>query len=144
MIRPTLRAVLIFAAGIPLALLIVIYNPGLWALSFDYALLVLIVGVSDLALACPRRRLNVKIAVPDRLYIGEQGAATVSIATGGFRRPIRFEAIAEQRGDIEPSEIVPGATPRAAKAGSRFRSFHAGAAGCISIKSGCAGAGRSR
>ena len=111
MIRPTPRALLIFAAGLPLALLIVVYNPGLWALSFDYALLVLIVGVSDLALACPWRRLNVKIAVPDRLYIGEQGAATVSIATGGFRRPIRFEAIAEQRGDIEPSEIVPGATP---------------------------------
>ena len=41
MIRPTLRALLIFAAGIPLALLIVLYSPGLWVLSFNYALLVL-------------------------------------------------------------------------------------------------------
>ncbi len=52
MIRPTLRLLLIFAAGIPLALLIVVYKSGLWALAFDYALLVLIVGASDLALAC--------------------------------------------------------------------------------------------
>jgi uncharacterized protein (DUF58 family) len=111
MIRPTLRALLIFAAGIPLALLIVLYSPGLWVLSFNYALLVLIVGASDLALACPWRRLNVKVSVPDRLYIGEQGATTLSLSAGGFRRPIRVEAIAEQRGDVEPSEIVSGIIP---------------------------------
>ncbi len=108
MIRPTPRALLIFAAGIPLTLLIVVYNPGLWALSFDYALLVLIVGASDLALACHWRRLTVNITAPDRLFIGEQGATTLSISTGGFRRSIRFEAISEQQGDVEPSEIVSG------------------------------------
>jgi uncharacterized protein (DUF58 family) len=111
MIRPTLRALLIFAAGIPLALLIVVYNPGLWALSFDYALLALIIGASDFALACPWRSLSVKTSVPDRLYIGEQGATTLSIAAHRFRRAVRFEAVAEQRGDVEPSEIMPGVIP---------------------------------
>ena len=111
MIRPTLRALLIFAAGVPLALLIVVLNPGLWALSFDYALLVLIVGVSDFALACPWHRLNIRTSAPDRLYIGEQGATTLWISTGGFRRPIRFDAIVEQHGDVAPSEIVSGAAP---------------------------------
>jgi uncharacterized protein (DUF58 family) len=111
MIRPTPRALLIFAAGIPLALLIVVYNPGLWALSFDYALLALIIGASDFALACPWHRLNIRTSVPDRLFIGEQSAITLSIAANGFRRAIRFEAIAEQRGDIEPSEIASGVIP---------------------------------
>jgi len=46
MIRPTLRLLLIFAAGIPLTLLVVVYNSGLWALAFDYALIVLIIGAS--------------------------------------------------------------------------------------------------
>jgi uncharacterized protein (DUF58 family) len=111
MIRPTPRALLIFAAGIPLALLIVVYNPGLWALSFDYALLALIIGASDFALGCPWRLLNIRTSLPDRLYIGEKGATTLSIATNGFRRAIHFEAVAEQRGDVEPSEIVSGVIP---------------------------------
>jgi uncharacterized protein (DUF58 family) len=111
MIRPTLRLLLIFAAGIPLTLLVVVYNSGLWALALDYALLVMIVGASDLALACPWRRLTVKISAPDRLYIGEQGATTLSISTGGFRRAVRFEAISEQQGDVEPSEIVSATAP---------------------------------
>ena len=111
MIRPTLRAVLVFAAGIPLALFIVIYNPNLWALTLDYGVLALLVIASDLALAFPPRLLNVKITAPDRLYIGERGATTISITASSFRRVTGFEAIAEQRGDIEPSEVVAGELP---------------------------------
>jgi uncharacterized protein (DUF58 family) len=68
----------------------------------------LIVIASDLALAFPPRLLNVKVATPDRLYIGERGATTITIPAAGFRRATRFEAIAEQRGAIEPSEVVAG------------------------------------
>ncbi len=108
MTRPTLRAVLIFAAGIPLALLIVIFDPKLWPLSFNYGVLVLIVTATDLALAFPPRLLHVKVVPPDRLYIGERGTTTITIPASGFRRATRFEAISEQRGDIEPSEVVAG------------------------------------
>ncbi len=108
MTRPTLRAVLFFAAGIPLALFIVIYDPKLWPLSLNYGVLVLIVIATDLALAFPPRLLNVKVTTPDRLYIGERAATTITIPASGFRRAARFEAIAEQRGDIEPSEVVAG------------------------------------
>jgi uncharacterized protein (DUF58 family) len=108
MTRPTGRTVLIFAAGIPLALFIVIYNPGLWALSFNYALLVALAAASDLLLAFPPRLLNVKVATPDRLYIGERGAVTVTLGAARWRRAARFEVVAEQRGDLEPAEIVAG------------------------------------
>src|SRR5258705_308925 len=47
LIRPTARAVLIFVAGIPLALFVVIYDPSLWVLSFNYGLLVLLVAGTD-------------------------------------------------------------------------------------------------
>ena len=40
MIRPTARMVLIFVGGIPLALFVVIYDPALWPLSFNYGVLV--------------------------------------------------------------------------------------------------------
>src|SRR2546428_595098 len=106
MIRPTARAVLIFVAGIPLALFVVIYDPSLWVLSFNYGLLVLLVAGTDALLAFPSRLLNVKVAVPDRLYIGSRGAITVTIAAARWRRSTRFDLLAEQRGEIEPAEVV--------------------------------------
>src|SRR5947209_20073429 len=111
MTRPTGRTVLIFAAGIPLALFIVIYNPGLWALSFNYVLLVGLITASDLLLALSSRVIDVKIATPERLYIGERGAITVTLRAVRYRRTARFELIAEQRGDIEPADIVAGTLP---------------------------------
>jgi uncharacterized protein (DUF58 family) len=116
MIRPTLRAVLIFAGGIPLALFIVIHDPRLWPLSFNFGVLVLLTVATDAMLAFPPRLLNVEIATPDRLYIGERGATILTIAAGRSRRATRFEAIAEQRGDLEPSEIVAGTLAAGAEA----------------------------
>jgi uncharacterized protein (DUF58 family) len=116
MIRPTLRAVLIFAVGIPLALFVVIYDPPLWPLSFNYGLVALFVIGSDMALALSPRLLDVNVTVPDRLYIGEHGVIMVAIAAAGIRRATRFEAMAEQRGDVEPADVVAGDLAPAAAA----------------------------
>jgi uncharacterized protein (DUF58 family) len=116
MIRPTPRAVLLFAVGIPLALFIVIYDRGLWVLSFNYALLALLVGATDFVLACRWRSLRIKITAPDRLFIGERGAVVLSIATSRFRRSLRVEAIAELRGDVEPPQAVSAEIPVGAEA----------------------------
>jgi uncharacterized protein (DUF58 family) len=106
MTRPTLRTVLLFVAGIPLALFVVIYEPGWWVLSFNYGALVLLAAGTDALLAFPARLLSVKTTVPDRLYIGERGAITVTFAAARWRRATRFELIAEQRGEVEPAELV--------------------------------------
>src|ERR1700730_1229291 len=106
MIRPTARMVLIFVGGIPLALLVVIYDPALWPLSFNYGVLVILAAASDLMLALQPRGLAVRIATPDRLSIGERGAITATMAAAGYRRTVRFELIAEQRGEVQPAEIV--------------------------------------
>jgi uncharacterized protein (DUF58 family) len=101
--------VLIFIAGIPLALLIVIYEPSLWVLSFNYGVLVLLAAVTDLVLAFPPRLLGIRSSVPDKLYIGEHGAITVAILATPWRRTTDFELMAEQRGEVEPAQIVSGA-----------------------------------
>ena len=109
MIRPTTRAVLVFVCGIPFSLLVVIYDSSLWALSLDYAALALVTIGLDALLAFPPRQLNVHVAMPDKLYIGERGSISLTIAAARFRRATRFELIARgQRGDIEPAEIVSG------------------------------------
>jgi uncharacterized protein (DUF58 family) len=111
MIRPTARMVLIFVGGIPLALFVVIYDPALWPLSFNYGVLVILAAAGDLMLALPPRALAVRIATPDRLSIGERGAITATLRATGYRRTVRLELIAEQRGEVEPAEIVRGELP---------------------------------
>jgi uncharacterized protein (DUF58 family) len=108
MIRPTGRAVFVFVCGIPLALIVAIYNPELWVVSFAYGALVLLAGVTDASLAFPPRLLDLKIAVPDHVSIGEQGAITATIAATRWRRATTFELIADQRGEVEPSTLVTG------------------------------------
>ncbi|HUH84524.1 MAG TPA: DUF58 domain-containing protein [Stellaceae bacterium] len=121
MIRPTRRAVLIFTLGVPLALFLVIYDASLWAFSFDYGVLVLVAILADGFLAFPARRLKIDIAVPASLYIGERGAVGVTIAPARYRRPTRFELLADLAGDLDPADLVaaelaPGAETRVALA----------------------------
>jgi hypothetical protein len=61
MIRPTARTVLIFAAGIPLALLVVAYDARLFVFSFNYGILVLLAAGTDIMLAFPALILALSI-----------------------------------------------------------------------------------
>jgi uncharacterized protein (DUF58 family) len=106
MIRPTPRAVLLFVCGIPLTLIAVIYSPNLWPLSISYGVLVLLIAASDLGLALPPRLLEIDISMPDKLYIGERGAVIAEVAAPRYRRSVGFEVIAEQRGEVERSDVV--------------------------------------
>ena len=98
MIRPTRRAVLIFAAGIPLSLFIVIYDAALWPVSFDYGALVLFAVAVDRLLALSPRRLVLHIDMPEKLYIGERGAVLVTVPAAPRRRATPVELLSEQRG----------------------------------------------
>ena len=120
MIRPTGRAVLAFVCGIPLALIVAIYNPSLWVVSFAYGAMVLLAALTDVSLAFPPRLLDLKITVPDHVSIGDCGAVTASIAATRWRRATTFELIADQRGEIEPSTIV-----NAPQTSSRRKSVYA-------------------
>jgi uncharacterized protein (DUF58 family) len=106
MIRPTARAVVLFAGGIPLALLVVIVEPGWWGLTFDYGALALVVIATDALLAFSPRLLDVKVALPDRLYIGEHGAVAVTFAATRYQRTVRFDVLAEQRGELEAAQVT--------------------------------------
>jgi uncharacterized protein (DUF58 family) len=116
--RPTLRAVAIFALGLPAAAFLVIYDPALWPFSFDYGVLVILAIATDAMLAFPGRFLSLDIAVPEKLYIGERSATLVTIAAAPYRRQTRFELLADQQGEAEPpavvrAELPPGNSARA-------------------------------
>jgi uncharacterized protein (DUF58 family) len=113
MIRPTPRAVVVFAVGVPLALLLVVYNPGLWAWSLDYALLVLLAMATDWLLAFPNRRLRLEARAPASVQVGERGAVAVTIANVRHARKTHFELLCERSPeaasqDIVRAELAPG------------------------------------
>jgi uncharacterized protein (DUF58 family) len=115
MIRPTRRAIFLFALGVPLALFLVIYDPALWPWSFDWGVLVLAVVATDAALALPLRLFPVAVRTPERIYLGEEGVVTLAIDAARSRRRRVVEALAEQQGILDApglvtAELAPGLT----------------------------------
>ncbi|MBV8747943.1 MAG: DUF58 domain-containing protein [Xanthobacteraceae bacterium] len=120
MIKPTPRAVAVFAAGIPLTLLLVIYNSALWEFPLAYGLVVLVVMAGDVAAAFPPRRLALRVAAPDSLQIGETSAVIATIARSNVRRPTQFSVLCERRPEVEQGEVVRCNLERGTDAQARF------------------------
>jgi uncharacterized protein (DUF58 family) len=117
MIKPTRRAVTIFAAGIPPALFFAIEAPDLWPLSLAYGAAVLVAMAADAATALSIRNLAIDCILPDKLYIGDRGQITGTLTTRAYHRPVRFQVLSEQTGYLDPPEVVdvamrPGQTAR--------------------------------
>jgi uncharacterized protein (DUF58 family) len=105
MIRPTLRAVLLFAATVPPAFVLLAIGPELWPISLDLGLFVLGLIAVD-ALRCPRlRNMTVAHVVPGRMFIGAEGALQLTIAQTGSARAALIEALLELRGSHEPPVV---------------------------------------
>lgn len=97
MIRPSLRAVLLFAATLPLGMVLLAYNPHWWAPAVDLGLLVLAAIALDAAFGAWAKRLDIVVTSPVRLYVGQAGEIAVVISSAG-----QFRVVAEQRGEAEP------------------------------------------
>src|ERR1051325_11312735 len=105
--RPTLRCLLVFLAGIPLSLGAVAIHPRLWTVWVAYlGAAILLAGIDGL-LAMPRRRLQITARVPEQLFIGGTGTAVIDlVARGGARRGAALELIAELDDDLAPQPPI--------------------------------------
>ena len=106
MMMPTVRTALLFAGGVPIALIAVAVAPGLWTLSADFGLLILVAVAADALLAFPARQLVLRTRPPGHLVIGQRGACAVEVAKTPYRRPVRLELRLEQRGDLDETETA--------------------------------------
>jgi uncharacterized protein (DUF58 family) len=107
MIKPTRRAVLLFAAGIPPGLYLAIVAPALWPLPLAWAVLVLGALAIDAGLALPGRAVRVTVAPPARLYVGQPGEIAGALSTPpGASRGFAFEIVSEQTGSLDPPAAV--------------------------------------
>jgi len=104
MIRPTLRAVFLFAAGIPLAVLVIVLNADFWPLVLIYvALAALALGI-DALMAMPGRALLLRTDIPPLLYAGDSDLLRVNLFNNSTRWAVRLEG----RCDVDPLLREPG------------------------------------
>jgi uncharacterized protein (DUF58 family) len=106
-ISPTRRAVLLAAAGFPLALLPALVHPGLWGLWLSYAAVAAFAFGLDALLALPPQRLALTVEAPERLAVGAPGAVRVLLSAP---RPVaRLTLLLDLHPDFEPAP--PAALP---------------------------------
>jgi uncharacterized protein (DUF58 family) len=98
--RPTLRCLIVFLAGIPVALTAVAIHPRLWTVWLAYLGAAITLAGLDALLALPRRKLRVTARVPEQLFIGETGAAVIELSAG--RRGATLEVLAELDDELAP------------------------------------------
>ncbi|HUJ63552.1 MAG TPA: DUF58 domain-containing protein [Kofleriaceae bacterium] len=103
--RPTLRCLIVFVAGIPLALTSVAISPRLWTLWLAYLGAAVLLAGLDAVLALPSRRLAIAPTLPDQLFIGETGTAKLAI-TARWPLPARLEVVAELDPDLAPQPPI--------------------------------------
>ncbi|CAL78011.1 conserved hypothetical protein; putative secreted/membrane protein [Bradyrhizobium sp. ORS 278] len=105
MIRPTLRAVLLFAATVPATLVVLVLRPELWAVAIDLGLFVVaLIGID--ALLCVRfRNLDIACDAPARLFVGTEAELWLTITLDTAARAVTFEALLEQRGELAPPAL---------------------------------------
>jgi uncharacterized protein (DUF58 family) len=98
--RPTLRCLIVFLAGVPLSLGAVAIHPRLWTVWLAYLGAALTLAGLDALLALPRRRLRITARVPEQVFIGETGTAVIELVAG--RRGAALELVAELDDDLAP------------------------------------------
>jgi uncharacterized protein (DUF58 family) len=109
--RPTLRCVLLFAAGIPVALLPSLFPARLALAWVAYLALALFAAGSDLILCPSRRRMRVSLDVPGTIFIGDPEPLTLEVEfeMGGARGAV--EAVADLDAEFEPQPLLSIAIP---------------------------------
>ena len=123
MIAPTRRAILLAAAGLPVALLPALVHPALWGAWLVAGALGALAFGLDLLLSVPPSALAVEVAVPETLQIGELGAVEVRLRAP---RPVaRVEVLLDLHPDLEaapPAAVaVPAGSPGVARLPLRAR-----------------------
>ncbi len=93
--RPTLRAALLISLGIPLSLVLIIWDESLWLFGIVYLFLVLLlVGIDFLNSLAPSR-VTLSQNITPLLYAGHEDYAYFSLSVGSRNKAYGLEALIE-------------------------------------------------
>lgn len=106
MIRPTPKAVFLFALSVPIALVLVTLFRDFWYAALYLPCITLILALSDFTMTIPGQGLLAELDVPQRLYIGEKGKIRLSLRAAKALRPIPIEVLLETSGETDKADPV--------------------------------------
>ena len=89
--RPTRFAAFVTAAGIPVALILILFDARLWPIGLLYLALLAILMAADAVLAIPRRALRLETVPPGYLYVGDTDDLQIVLDADIKRRPSALE-----------------------------------------------------
>lgn len=113
--QPTVRSALLFAAGLPAALLPAVIDARLWTVWLALFVAAIVAVIADALAGMPRRRLGIEVELPEMLYIGDRDPLRVVLTPHGRRRPLPIELIVDLDPLLTPQ---PAATARIEPGGS--------------------------
>jgi uncharacterized protein (DUF58 family) len=130
MMRPTPRAVLMFAAAVPLSLVLVIVDPALWPFGAGLLVLAILATGMDAILATPVHGLAIDVTPPTVLYVGDAEDLVLSISVAADRRPVAAEIVCDVGDILETPNSPVVAVPAGARvdAGLPLRPLRRGTA----------------
>lgn len=103
MIYPTRRAVLLMAAGAPIALVLAMAAPGLWTISLAWIVAVVLLAAADAWLAAPIGSVDFTLEAPGSLAaVGAPQPAMLDLAFAG-RAPPKVEGAIEVNAKLAAS-----------------------------------------
>ena len=111
--RPTARAVALFAAGVPFALAVVLADDGLWTLGFGHLAFAIALTGFDAFRALPPRALDIAVTVPARLFVGEEARIAVTLRAADRCPATTVEIACDSDPELavarpDPVALVPG------------------------------------
>ena len=110
MIAPTLRAVFLMLAGLPVLIIVAIISPQLWTLSAGWIALILALMAADTALVPRARDLTITADAPAFLYISETDPVTMrfQFARGPMPREVETEIETNELIEVPPRKWLRG------------------------------------
>ena len=117
MIRPTPRAVVVFAAGIPISLVLALAAERLWPLGLAYLGGAILLTGLDALLAPRSRLLTAEVRAPELLYAGDRDDLVVALHSADARQPVPMELVLDVDDTLERPDrlallLAPGASPK--------------------------------
>lgn len=103
MIRPTRTYLLVWLAGLPVAMATIFWEP-MWLGWVGYVALTFLIGGVDVLLGLSRRRLAIDLTTPSILHLGEPAQIDVTLGASA-RRASDVEILMEVDGEVEHPEV---------------------------------------
>lgn len=94
---------LLFALGIPIALVPSLVDPRLWTIWLAFVVVSIVAMTADALMALPRRRLVVEAVPPDTLYIGDRDPLHLRLSAPGWSRPQPVHVLPEFGERLHPA-----------------------------------------